>query len=62
MKRTVDQSDEGSVDAQPEMIVPVVSPTREALYGSTGQISAVSVGAGEGTVLDAAVGLSRGVM
>ncbi|KAG2789728.1 hypothetical protein JG687_00011694 [Phytophthora cactorum] len=69
MKRMVDQSDEGSVDAQPEMIVPVVSPTREALYGSTGQTSAVSgaedaagFGAGEGTALDSAVGLLGGVM
>ncbi|KAF1779123.1 hypothetical protein GQ600_6444 [Phytophthora cactorum] len=57
MKRMVDQSDEGSVDAQPEMIVPVVSPTREALTAAQGRLCRIWIGAGEGTALDSAVGL-----
>lgn len=67
VKRMMDQSDESRAFAPLEVIAPVVSPTREALYGSTGQSSVVPEevgkggGAGEQTALGTALGVWGGV-
>ncbi|KAL3670946.1 hypothetical protein V7S43_004131 [Phytophthora oleae] len=46
VKQLASQNDESCVYTLPHMIAPVVSPTREALYGSTGHTPAVTVESG----------------
>ncbi|ETK81367.1 hypothetical protein L915_13127 [Phytophthora nicotianae] len=65
VKRMVDQSDGSYSYVSPEVVAPLVSPTREALYRSTGQIfakeSESAAGAGERTAIGAAPGIWGGV-
>lgn len=53
VKRMVNHGDGSCTLAPPEMIAPLVSPTREALYGSTGQTPTEVIGP-EAQELDAA--------
>ncbi|KAG1712534.1 hypothetical protein DVH05_000277 [Phytophthora capsici] len=46
VKQLTNQSDESFLYTSPEMIAPLISPTREALYGGIGQTSAVTVASG----------------
>ncbi|GMF24347.1 unnamed protein product [Phytophthora lilii] len=47
VKRMANNSDERCTFLPPEIVVPVISPTREALYGSTGRTASVTFAAKE---------------
>ncbi|KAE8978659.1 hypothetical protein PF010_g24178 [Phytophthora fragariae] len=73
VKRMVSRSDESCTFVPPAMTVPLVSPSREALYGSTGQMSMgaftpetegaeAEAGAGVDPATGAALGASAGLL